>query len=293
MKFVGYMCALALVVGITGFSVRAQPEARGSPEASLPSSISRDPAEPPEDFGESLAPDAAQGIEAVEESSVEPPQERVRVPDSALQSSRRRGRNRYPGPIPTPEEWQPPEGPVRIGLGHPRYAVQVVVHVFGTMPQFVDHRGHIPRRIVLEGNGRLFRGTHRERHLRKAAKGVIRETQNVIGANSLDYKVAVLRDHPLFEGIEYFNAYGAWALLDLDQNTRSIGLTSKQSWIDLNRDKRRNPGPEPYHSYAVVVAGKLGKGKVAAFGDDAIFQDDFLKDNNLKLSDNLAKWLAP
>ena len=29
-------------------------------------------------------------------------------------------RNRYPGPIPTPEEWQPPEGPVRIALqvGH-------------------------------------------------------------------------------------------------------------------------------------------------------------------------------
>ena len=71
-------------------------------------------------FGESLPPDAPQGIEAVREISVEPPQERVRVPDSALQSSRRRGRNRYPGPIPTPEEWQPPEGPVRIGLqaGH-------------------------------------------------------------------------------------------------------------------------------------------------------------------------------
>ena len=37
---------------------------------------------------------------------------------------RRRGRwwsrNRYPGPIPTPEEWQPPDGPVRIALqvGH-------------------------------------------------------------------------------------------------------------------------------------------------------------------------------
>ena len=31
-----------------------------------------------------------------------------------------RYRNRYPGPIPTPEEWQPPDGPVRIGLqvGH-------------------------------------------------------------------------------------------------------------------------------------------------------------------------------
>lgn len=32
----------------------------------------------------------------------------------------RRSRNRYPGPIPTPAEWQPPEGPVKIALqaGH-------------------------------------------------------------------------------------------------------------------------------------------------------------------------------
>jgi N-acetylmuramoyl-L-alanine amidase len=120
MKLVGYVCALALVVGITGFSVRARPEVRRSSEASPPSSVSRDPAGPPEDFGESLTPDAAQGIETLRESSVESPQERVRVPDSARQSSRRRGRNRYPGPIPTPEEWQPPNGPVRIGLqaGH-------------------------------------------------------------------------------------------------------------------------------------------------------------------------------
>ncbi len=34
--------------------------------------------------------------------------------------SRRRWRNRYPGPIPTPADWQPPEGPVKIALqaGH-------------------------------------------------------------------------------------------------------------------------------------------------------------------------------
>ena len=40
---------------------------------------------------------------------------------SRARSSRRwRSRNRYPGPIPTPAEWQPPEGPIRIGLqaGH-------------------------------------------------------------------------------------------------------------------------------------------------------------------------------
>ena len=48
--------------------------------------------------------------QAVQEAQEPPPQRR-----------RWRGsRNRYPGPIPTPEEWHPPDGPVRIGLqvGH-------------------------------------------------------------------------------------------------------------------------------------------------------------------------------
>jgi N-acetylmuramoyl-L-alanine amidase len=44
------------------------------------------------------------------------------VPAEQERTSRRRRyeRNRYPGPIPTPAEWQPPEGPVRIALqaGH-------------------------------------------------------------------------------------------------------------------------------------------------------------------------------
>jgi N-acetylmuramoyl-L-alanine amidase len=56
------------------------------------------------------------------------PQERPRVQErperrddgDARRNYRRRGYNRYPGPIPTPADWQPPEGPIRIGLqaGH-------------------------------------------------------------------------------------------------------------------------------------------------------------------------------
>lgn len=41
--------------------------------------------------------------------------------DASRRSNRRwRSRNRYPGPIPTPAEWEPPEGPIRIALqaGH-------------------------------------------------------------------------------------------------------------------------------------------------------------------------------
>lgn len=41
-------------------------------------------------------------------------------PEPDRPRSRRRWRNRYPGPIPTPADWQPPEGPVKIALqaGH-------------------------------------------------------------------------------------------------------------------------------------------------------------------------------
>ena len=47
-------------------------------------------------------------------------QETVAPPVPRRRNFRRRSRNRYPGPIPTPADWAPPEGPVRIGLqaGH-------------------------------------------------------------------------------------------------------------------------------------------------------------------------------
>jgi len=53
--------------------------------------------------------------------SQEPTQERVAPPaPDTRRRYRRRSYNRYPGPIPTPEDWVPPEGPVRIALqaGH-------------------------------------------------------------------------------------------------------------------------------------------------------------------------------
>jgi len=86
MKFTGYVLALALAVGLTGFSMRTRPQ---------------DPL-------------------PVAELLLESPQEVPPQEAPATRSSRRRGRNRYPGPIPTPEEWKPPEGPVRIALqaGH-------------------------------------------------------------------------------------------------------------------------------------------------------------------------------
>ena len=53
-------------------------------------------------------------------------------------------RNRYPGPIPTPEEWQPPDGPVRIALQVGHWRVE-----------------EAPRELSgLRRNGTSWNGTH-------------------------------------------------------------------------------------------------------------------------------------
>lgn len=57
---------------------------------------------------------ASSPIPEAEVGSVEPAR------TTSARDERRRSRNRYPGPIPTPAEWEPPEGPVKIALqaGH-------------------------------------------------------------------------------------------------------------------------------------------------------------------------------
>ena len=123
MKLARYACAVALVAGlagVAGFSVRAQPQVSQSVASSHPPAVTQGQGVSPGAAAESAGGDAPAEIEAAGEGRVEAPQQVVRPPEPEGQSSRRRGRNRYPGPIPTPAEWEPPEGPVRIGLqaGH-------------------------------------------------------------------------------------------------------------------------------------------------------------------------------
>jgi len=101
MRFAGYVCAFALVAGVAGVSVRARSQPPPPPGLSEPPSVLPAP--------ETLVEDGAGLV-----------QERARPPEATRQVARRRRRNRYPGPIPTPSEWEPPAGPVRIGLqvGH-------------------------------------------------------------------------------------------------------------------------------------------------------------------------------
>ena len=123
MRLVGlaYVGALVVLVAVAAFRLQAgtgDPSALAPPDPSAPALVA------------GLLPTPAMGpIRADEQGGTEPAeaaesQERMRetVPPPAprRRNFRRRSRNRYPGPIPTPADWKPPEGPVRIALqaGH-------------------------------------------------------------------------------------------------------------------------------------------------------------------------------
>ncbi|NTW99050.1 MAG: DUF4350 domain-containing protein [Geobacteraceae bacterium] len=119
--------------------------------------------------------------------------------------------------------------------------------------------------------------------------GVILEEENVIDSVNLNFRVNRFGNHPVLQGVHAFSLYGAWGLINLDASARTIASTSPTAWIDLDKSKIRKK--EATASFGVVIAGDIGKGGFLVFGDDAIFQNKFLDENNKKLAVNLADWL--
>ena len=145
MRFVGFAYAALLLLPLAAFRVGVAgengPEPAPDPEAALPSQATtpisqvtdRHSGEQPEERSSVEQPEERSSVEQLRaHPSVEQPQERQSVEQSQERQSveqaqerrrdwrRRRSRNRYPGPIPTPADWAPPEGPVKIALqaGH-------------------------------------------------------------------------------------------------------------------------------------------------------------------------------
>lgn len=121
------------------------------------------------------------------------------------------------------------------------------------------------------------------------SNGVMRENDNVIEKEPLNFRVSRLGDHPVMQGLHEFSVYGAWGLINLGNKSRIVASTGPNAWIDLHRDgiqKKATTG-----SFGIVVAGDVGKGGFIVFGDDAIFQNKFLDANNKALAHNLAGWL--
>ncbi|KAB0672226.1 DUF4350 domain-containing protein [Oryzomonas sagensis] len=122
-----------------------------------------------------------------------------------------------------------------------------------------------------------------------SSNSVLHERQNVIDSD-LNFRVTDLSPTPLFSGVNSFSAYGVWAIRP-GTSSSAIARTSPEAWVDLNGDKVLSRG-DAVGAFAVVVMGPLGKGEFTVFGDDAIFQNRFLDDNNRKLAANLGIWLT-
>ena len=120
MRLVGLAYVGALVVAVAAFRL---PAGTGDSPALVPPDPSA-PARVVELLPASVMgpgadePGGTESAEAVE--SQEGTRETVAPPVPRRRNFRRRSRNRYPGPIPTPADWKPPDGPVRIALqaGH-------------------------------------------------------------------------------------------------------------------------------------------------------------------------------
>ncbi|MCK4838747.1 MAG: hypothetical protein KAS94_08065, partial [Desulfobulbaceae bacterium] len=122
------------------------------------------------------------------------------------------------------------------------------------------------------------------------SRAPVRDQINLIAGKPLNFKVITLENHPLTAGLDGFNVYGCWGLLNLDDNSKVLAATSPVGWSDMNGDGTRGQA-EPNMALGVMVAGKIGKGEFVIVGDDAVFQNKFLTDGNLKLAENLSAWL--
>lgn len=119
---------------------------------------------------------------------------------------------------------------------------------------------------------------------------VLSDQENMIENDPRNFQIRNLASHPLFPSMTHFSLYGGWALMNTGESAQIIAATSPKSWVDLDGDRKLSKG-DAVQSFGVVVAGTNGAGKFVIFGDDAIFQNKFLDEQNRKLAYNLAKWL--
>lgn len=123
------------------------------------------------------------------------------------------------------------------------------------------------------------------------SNGVIHEQEQTIENQDLNFNITNLSDHPITIGLTQFEVYGAWALMSDGNTAKVVATTGPNAWVDLDGSKTLTPGDAVQH-LGVAVAGTYGNGKFIIFGDDAIFQNRFLSENNRKLMLNCLLWLT-
>ena len=123
------------------------------------------------------------------------------------------------------------------------------------------------------------------------SSGSVAEQENFTGTSPRDFMLKDLTPHPLTQNLDSINIYGGWALLNTKKGVQIIAQTSHKAWVDLNSNGQLNDR-DAMQAFPMILAGEAGKGSFVVFGDDAIFQNQFLKDNNLTLARNLAAWFC-
>ena len=123
-----------------------------------------------------------------------------------------------------------------------------------------------------------------------ASNGVIQEQENTIRNDPKQFFVMNMEKHQITKGLKKIGVHGTWALMTESKTARIIARTGPNAWIDLNRDGKFNE-TDARQPFGVIIAGTLGKGRYVIFGDDAIFQNKFLDQENMLLGKNLADWM--
>ena len=123
-----------------------------------------------------------------------------------------------------------------------------------------------------------------------ASNGVIQEEENTINNTPKEFFITKMEKHEITKGLKKIGVHGAWALMTDGTAPQIIAWTSPKAWIDLNRDGKFNE-TDVRQSFGVIIAGTLGKGRYIIFGDDAIFQNKFLDQENMPLAKNVADWM--
>ena len=119
---------------------------------------------------------------------------------------------------------------------------------------------------------------------------VISEQEHVIEGDRRNFRLKNLASHPLFASIDSFSLYGGWALMNIGTKSRVIASTTEKAWADLNGDGRLSTG-DAIQEFSMVMDGSRDAGRFVVFGDDAVFQNKFLDQQNRQLARNLANWL--
>ena len=116
LAYLGTFVAMLAAIGMKGSSGPATTPSIPGPTAD--SALEAGSAAPSVDASLTATP-SAEAIDTPQVAADVAAEAAVAEPERDRRS-RRRWRNRYPGPIPTPADWQPPEGPVKIALqaGH-------------------------------------------------------------------------------------------------------------------------------------------------------------------------------